>query len=251
MGDSQTPSWSGDSGPGTALYAREAVFTLLHTMAHQMLRAISVDSGFGEAALSEYLFPYDFAFAIYPNASSEFTIGGLRTVMEQVLGEVVSGALENDACLYDPNCIETEGADHGCLFLPETSCTGWNQNLTRWVLFGGDDFQSVIGKWTESMSRRPTSSRAATPAQRCAQEVKMFPRTRLDAHCSSTDQSLNIHKSARATGALNRERSRCCKQILGICPDISLGSASRTTIRVSRFSNGAVQVVQMTCVGAP
>jgi hypothetical protein len=145
MGDAQMPRWGGESGPGSALYAREAVFTLLHTMAHQMLRALSVDSGFGEAALSEYLFPYDFAFAIYPNASSEFTIGGLRTVLEQVLGEVVATAMENDACLYDPNCHETAGADHGCLFLPETSCTGWNENLTRWSLFGGGEFRR--GYW--------------------------------------------------------------------------------------------------------
>lgn len=146
--DGQTVDWDDDAERGSERFAAQAVYELLHTMAHQLLRAVSVDSGFGEAALSEYLFPYDFAFAVYPNATSEFTIGGLRTVIEQVLGEVVARAQDNDNCLYDPNCFEMGGADLGCLFLPETSCTGWNRNLTRWKLFGGGDWS---GYWARRL----------------------------------------------------------------------------------------------------
>lgn len=154
--EGQIPLWtdSDDAGASQERGAR-AVFRLLHSMAHQVLRALAVDSGFQETGLSEYLFPFALAFAIYPNAGGEFTIGGLRTVMEQSLSDVVSRAMENSACIYDPNCLTANrGADHGCLYLPETACQMWNRDLSRWELFGGSDAQdsnSVEGYWSPSM----------------------------------------------------------------------------------------------------
>ena len=59
------------------------------TFRQEVLRALAVDSGYSETGLSEYLFPYELSFAIHPNGGSEFTIGGLRTVLEQNLDEVV------------------------------------------------------------------------------------------------------------------------------------------------------------------
>jgi hypothetical protein len=47
-------------------------------------------------------------------------MGGLRTVLEQNLAEVVGRTGDNDTCIYDPNCmVANRGADHGCLQLPE------------------------------------------------------------------------------------------------------------------------------------
>ncbi|MHB8152814.1 MAG: hypothetical protein ACYDGW_12240 [Vulcanimicrobiaceae bacterium] len=129
--------------------AGDAVVRLIHSMSHQFIRALSVDSGFMETSLSEHFFPYHLSFAIYPRANGEFVVGGLRTVMEQALDEVVRRALGNDACLYDPNCIvANRGADHGCLFLPETACSFRNRNshLSRWELFGSPE-GSFIGYW--------------------------------------------------------------------------------------------------------
>jgi hypothetical protein len=136
--DQTRPEWS----------APEAVMRLLHSMAHQFIRALSVDSGFAETSMSEHFFPYHLAFAIYPRARGEFVIGGLRTVLEQNLNEIVNRAMENDQCIYDPNCYVSKGADHGCLFLPETACSFWNRNqhLSRWDLFGGPEGQ--IGYWS-------------------------------------------------------------------------------------------------------
>ena len=89
------------------------------TTAHQVLRALAVDSGYSETGLSEYLFPYELSFAIHPNGGSEFTIGGLRTVLEQNLDEVVDRAVENATCIYDPNCmVANRGADQAACNCP-------------------------------------------------------------------------------------------------------------------------------------
>ena len=147
--DGQIPRWNPDHDPqpGDAEFGVRLLFGLLHSTAHQVLRALSVDSGFSETALSEYLFPYDLAFAIHPNGGSEFTIGGLRTVLEQNLDEVVERAVDNAACIYDPNCmIANRGADHGCLQLPETSCQSWNRFISRWDLYGSPT-GNRIGYW--------------------------------------------------------------------------------------------------------
>ncbi|MER6143086.1 hypothetical protein ABT174_24115 [Streptomyces sparsogenes] len=127
------------------------LFGLLHSLAHQLLRALAVDSGYSETSLSEYLFPHDLAFALYPNGGAEFSLGALRTVIEQNLDAVVTRAKDNDSCLYDPNCmLSSEGADLGCLLLPETACQHWNRNLSRWHLFGDPDGER-IGYWDPAL----------------------------------------------------------------------------------------------------
>ncbi len=142
------PEWDATVAPdpADAQWPPRALFELIHSVAHQVLRALAVDSGYSEEALSEYLFPHDLAFAIHPNGGSEFTIGALRTVLEQNLDEIVERAVENDGCLYDPNCmIANRGSDHGCLQLAETSCQCWNWFLSRWHLFGSTT--GSVGYW--------------------------------------------------------------------------------------------------------
>lgn len=151
------PPWNPERepDPADAEYGPRLLFRLLHSVSHQMLRGLAVHSGFSETALSEYLFPYALAFAIHPNGGSEFTIGGLRTVLEQNLGEVVSSAVDNDTCIYDPNCmVANRGADHGCLQLPETACQAWNWFISRWELFGSPDGE-VTGYWTPELEPHP------------------------------------------------------------------------------------------------
>ncbi len=144
----QYPTWNGEPPAGHPDLPAYRLFGLLHTMAHQVLRALAVDSGYSETSLSEYLFPYDLAFAIHPNGASDFTIGALRTVLEQNLDQIVERAMDNDTCLYDPHCMLTnQGADHGCLYLPETACQLWNRNLSRWHLYGSPD-GTRTGYWT-------------------------------------------------------------------------------------------------------
>lgn len=159
--DGQIPRWDPDTPlvESDRTFGPRLLFELLHSMAHQMLRAVAVDSGFSETALSEYLFPYDLAFAIHPNGGSEFTVGGLRTVLEQNLDEVVARAVENSSCLYDPNCmVANRGADHGCLQLPETACQAWNRFISRWNLYGSPTGQPPrVGYWSPELDG-PTRS---------------------------------------------------------------------------------------------
>lgn len=151
--DGQLPRWDPDrdAAPGDPEFGPRALFRLLHSAAHQVLRALAVDSGYSETGLSEYLFPYELSFAVHPNGGSEFTIGGLRTVLEQNLDEVVDRAVENSSCIYDPNCmVANRGADHGCLQLPETACQSWNRFISRWDLFGSPD-RTVTGYWSPAL----------------------------------------------------------------------------------------------------
>ena len=151
--DGQLPGWDPEHVPvpGDPDFAARTLFRLLHSAAHQVLRALAVDSGYSETALSEYLFPYELSFAIHPNGGSEFTIGGLRTVLEQNLDEVVDRAVENATCIYDPNCmVANQGADHGCLQLPETACQSWNRFISRWDLFGSPEGE-WIGYWDPAL----------------------------------------------------------------------------------------------------
>lgn len=153
--DGQLPRWDPDQvvHPGEPDYGARALFRLLHSTAHQVLRALAVDSGYSETGLSEYLFPYELSFAIHPNGGSEFTIGGFRTVLEQNLDEVVGRAVDNDTCIYDPNCmVANHGADHGCLQLPETACQVWNRFISRWDLFGWPE-ERVVGYWSPELDR--------------------------------------------------------------------------------------------------
>lgn len=151
--DEQLPRWDPDEEPSRddPEYGPRSLYRLLHSLAHQVLRALAVDSGYSETALSEYLFPYELSFAIHPNGASEFTIGGFRTVLEQNLHEVVRRAVDNATCIYDPNCmVANRGADHGCLQLPETACQSWNRFISRWDLFGWPDGDTV-GYWSISV----------------------------------------------------------------------------------------------------
>jgi hypothetical protein len=151
--EGQLPRWDPDEQlrPGDPEFGAQALFRLLHSMAHQLLRALSVDSGYSETGLSEYLFPYELSFAVHPNGGSEFTIGGFRTVLEQNLDEVVRRAAGNATCIYDPNCmVANRGADHGCLQLPETACQSWNRFISRWDLFGSPD-GSFVGYWAPEL----------------------------------------------------------------------------------------------------
>ncbi len=103
--------------------------------------------------------------AIYPNGGTEFTIGGLRTVLEQSLDEIVRRTVDNASCLYDPNCLlANRGADHGCLQLPETACQCWNWFLSRWELYGQpiEKDTRIVGFWEPSVDPVPEKNAPIT-----------------------------------------------------------------------------------------
>lgn len=126
-----------------------ARYVLLHTLAHLLIRQISLTCGYASAALKERLYstyPQSEPMAgvlIYTSSSdSDGSLGGLvqngRTAM---LGTLVRGLLsEASWCSADPICIQSKAqgynslnyaACHACALLPETSCEMRNCLLDR------------------------------------------------------------------------------------------------------------------------
>lgn len=132
---------------------RSARYVLLHTLAHQIIRELSMDSGYNTASLREIIYcgraedGMD-GILIYTAASdAEGTMGGLVALgrpgsLENIMGK----ALRNSAwCSSDPLCLDSRGqgfqslnlaACHACSLLPETSCEAMNGFLDRGMLHG-------------------------------------------------------------------------------------------------------------------
>jgi len=119
-----------------------------HSLAHRLLRALSVDSGYSSAAIRErvYLRLLDGAvtgsglllYTVQPGGDG--TLGGLIALVNR-FENVLSRALQDvDTCSNDPLCEEApsvgaEGAAcYSCLFASETSCDHRNHGLDRLLL---------------------------------------------------------------------------------------------------------------------
>lgn len=129
-----------------------AVYGLVHSFSHLVLRQAVIQSGFDRTSLSEYLFPRALSFVLYSNNRSKFTIGGLYTLFEQTLHEHLRAVVDRgEACVYDPVCMEEVGACHACMHISELSCEHFNRNLSRKYLFGRiePDGSEFIGYWDE------------------------------------------------------------------------------------------------------
>ena len=132
-----------------------AKYVLLHSIAHALITQLSLESGYGSAALRERIYCEHEdsqgamqGILIYTaSGDSEGTLGGLvRQGEPGNLDSVLERALlRSQWCSSDPICIESSGqgtdnanlaACHGCLLLPETSCETGNRLLDRGLLVG-------------------------------------------------------------------------------------------------------------------
>jgi hypothetical protein len=127
-------------------------FTLLHTLAHVLIREFALECGYGAAGLAERLYAEETeqgpmaGLLLYTAApDSEGTLGGLVELGDpERLGQLLAQALDHARlCSSDPLCAEHEpGADgslhgaacHACLFAAETSCQAGNRFLDRSLL---------------------------------------------------------------------------------------------------------------------
>jgi hypothetical protein len=138
------PDWDwAQHWPGLRYY-------LIHSLAHVVLRAISLECGYAAASLAERIYARDddsdsmAGFLIYTSVpDAEGTLGGLVSLgepgrfslmLERALGDA-------RACSSDPLCAETvpshtsdacyAASCHVCMFLSETSCERGNRFLDR------------------------------------------------------------------------------------------------------------------------
>jgi hypothetical protein len=128
---------------------------LVHSLAHALMRQLSLECGYAAASLRERLYARESSepsgpmagFLIYTAApDSEGTLGGLVALgLADQLERHLDAALEDmKLCASDPLCAEHHpvrdgvslhaAACHACLFAPETSCEKGNRYLDRSVL---------------------------------------------------------------------------------------------------------------------
>ena len=128
-------------------------FLLIHTIAHILMKQLSLECGYSSASLRERLFvgaaPEDMCgFLVYTSTSdSDGTLGGLQRQgrsdrFEKLFKQAIRG---NEWCSSDPLCLEgvTSATDatnlaacHACVLAPETSCEEFNRYLDRAMVVG-------------------------------------------------------------------------------------------------------------------
>ncbi|WP_254832861.1 hypothetical protein [Haloglomus salinum] len=126
------------------------IFQLLHTLSHILLKQASTISGFDRTNLSEFLFPRGLSVVIYANNREEFNIGGMNTMVEQQLDNLLGQAeAHGNDCLMDPVCSQRGGACLSCLHVSEISCSYFNQVLARDYLYGSrpNTDRDIYGYW--------------------------------------------------------------------------------------------------------
>jgi hypothetical protein len=131
----------------------------LHTLAHLLIRELSLVCGYGVSSLRERIYADhgERGLLVYTaSADSDGSLGGLVAMGEPSrLGPVIN-SLVNGAgwCSQDPLCAEREpdpgghvsgAACHACLLLPETSCELGNRLLDRVMLVDASHGIGLIG----------------------------------------------------------------------------------------------------------
>jgi hypothetical protein len=128
-------------------------FVLLHSLAHALIRQLSLECGYSSSALRERLYvdsdPLPMAGLLIYTATpdSEGTLGGLvrQGLPRRIAGLVPAAIRAMRWCSNDPLCIKdittlsdptNLAACHACMMISETSCEEFNCLLDRAMLVG-------------------------------------------------------------------------------------------------------------------
>ncbi len=132
-------------------------YLLVHSLAHILIRRMSLDCGYSSASLRERLYISEGDGAVPPMAGlliytaspdSDGSLGGIiNLATPERIGSMISRAVQDAMwCGNDPVCVETEpqtngerlsaAACHNCLLIPETACEKFNRELDRGMLTG-------------------------------------------------------------------------------------------------------------------
>lgn len=114
------------------------VYTLLHSYAHLLMKAIAEFSGLDVGSLGEYIFPADLSFVVYRNGTT-MDLGNLSSLWRNENNTFLKHLLEpmTHRCNSGSLCDHKGGACPDCIMVPETSCIAQNRLLSRAVLAGG------------------------------------------------------------------------------------------------------------------
>ena len=129
----------------------KAVYTLIHSISHALIREAAEICGLDKSSLSEYILPNIPAIFIYCANSQGFSMGALYNAFQSQFDKWLKHSKENSKkCIFDPICINHDKACAGCLFLNEVSCKHFNKDLDRSYLCGYFDVQEqkkIKGFW--------------------------------------------------------------------------------------------------------
>ena len=129
----------------------KAVYTLIHSISHALIREAAEVCGLDKSSLSEYILPNIPAIFIYCANSQGFSMGALYSAFQSQFDKWLKHAKENSKkCIFDPICINHDKACAGCLFLNEVSCKHFNKDLDRSYLCGYFDMkkqEKLEGFW--------------------------------------------------------------------------------------------------------
>ena len=121
-------------------------YIMLHSLAHILITAISLDCGYPASSLRErvYVGVNGYGILIYTGSSdSDGTLGGLVEAGRRLPDFMKQACADNALCSNDPVCAEHlpdtrldnrplhGAACHGCLLIAETSCEQRNDFLDR------------------------------------------------------------------------------------------------------------------------
>lgn len=134
----------------------KAVYTLIHTISHVLLRKAAGLVGMDKDSLAEIIFPEVPAIAIYTNNAHDFQIGGMHTLFETAIIPWIDMAFESaETCLYDPVCISSDASCHACLHISEVSCVHFNRDLGRHYLIGRENEHGrIFGFWEHEFAKK-------------------------------------------------------------------------------------------------
>ncbi len=132
------------------------LLTLVHSLAHRVIRQTSVYAGIERDSLAEYLAPLHLGFFIYAAARGDFVLGGLQAVFETELDALINAIINGEhRCALDPGCARGAGACLACLHIGEPSCRCFNTYLDRNLLFGHNGYFATAHRWSLGPDRSP------------------------------------------------------------------------------------------------
>ena len=128
----------------TITVQRNAVYVLMHTFAHLMIKQMSMSSGYSSSAIRERIYFGDTMSGIllYTGSSDkEGSLGGLVELgsIEQMTSLMRDAFQEALVCTNDPECMSNlpagknsnGAACHSCCMVSETACENGNRMLDR------------------------------------------------------------------------------------------------------------------------
>ena len=123
---------------------RDAVYVLMHTFAHLMIKQMSMSSGYSSSAIRERIYFGEnmTGILLYTGSSDkEGSLGGLVELgsVEHITELMRDAFQEALVCTNDPECMSTlpagknsnGAACHSCCMISETACENGNRMLDR------------------------------------------------------------------------------------------------------------------------